>query len=82
MSEPHTPLDGLPDPLRRGDAASDAPLSLAARTPGPRGLGGKMGLAALGLLILFGMVAAMWMAAHASPKAQMEKPPSKIEQRL
>jgi len=78
MSEPHTPHDGLPDPLRRSGAATDQPLSLEARTPGPSGGVGKFGLAVLGLLVLFAMVAAMWIAAHQSRKGEIETPPSKI----
>lgn len=70
-----------PDDLPR-HAASDPPLSLDARTPGPRGLSPKLAWAALGLLVLAAMVAAMWAGAHASPKGQMEKPPSRIEQHV
>jgi len=74
-----------PTPPPRDDAphaaASDPPLSLDARTPGPPGrLPRKMGLAALGLLILFAMAAAAWSAAHYSPKAPGERPDTEVSQ--
>jgi len=76
------PRSSPPDDLPRS-AVSDPPLSLEARTPGPRGgLGGKMGLAALGLLVLFAMMAALWAASHYSPKAPGQRAPATVEQRL
>jgi hypothetical protein len=79
MSDP--PRSPPPDELPRS-AVADPPLSLEARTPGPRGgLRGKMGLAALGLLVLFAMVAAAWAASHFSPKGKLDRPPVDLEQR-
>jgi hypothetical protein len=79
MSAP--PHEPAPDELPRS-AGADPPLSLQARTPGPRGgLGGKVGLAALGLLVLFAMFAAVWTASHYSPKVRLERPAAKLQQR-
>jgi hypothetical protein len=75
------PRSPPPDDLPRS-AVADPPLSLEARTPGPRGrLGKKMGLAALGLLVLFAMVAAGWAASHYSPRGRLDRQPVAIEQR-
>jgi hypothetical protein len=72
-----------PTPPPRDDAphaaASDPPLSLQARTPGPRGhVPRKIGFAALGLIILFAMAAAAWSAAHYAPKAPGEQRDSEV----
>ena len=79
MSEPHTPIDQLPDPLRRSGAATDQPLSLEGRTPGRSGLGGKMGLAGLGLLILFAMALVMGIGSWAIHEGQTGKPASVVD---
>lgn len=42
----------------------DPPLSLGRRTPGSRGLWPKVALAALGLLLLVGLVAALLTLTH------------------
>ena len=60
-------------------AASDPPLSLGARTPGPRGVKPKIGLGALGLLLLFLLTAGAWAASHYSPKAPGQKAPATVE---
>ena len=65
------PRSGVADPL----------LSLRARTPGPRGLAPKIGLAALGLLILFAMVALMGAAKYFSPRSNLEKPAATVQTR-
>jgi hypothetical protein len=61
-------------------ASVDPPLSLEARTPGPRGEAPKIWLAALGLLILFAMVAAAWGASQISRKGALDQSDSHIEQ--
>jgi hypothetical protein len=63
-------------------AAVDPPLSLDARTPGPRGLVPKIWLAGLALVILAALTVLAWTAAHASRKGALDKPPSQIEQHL
>lgn len=76
MEPPRTNLtDDMPP-----SAAVDPPLSLEARTPGPRGLTPKIWLAALGVLVLFAMTAVMWGASKLSPKGALQKPPANIEQ--
>lgn len=75
MSDPTPPND---DDTPHG-AATDGPLSLAGRTPGPRGLAPKVGLAALGVLVLFLLTAAAWLASHCSPKAPGQRAPATVE---
>lgn len=70
-------LDELP---RSG--VSDPPLSLEARTPGRRGLPRKLLLAALGLLAIFALVAAMWLASHFSPRGRLQPPPAQLSRTL
>lgn len=74
--EPVKRLD--PDDGRRLPA-SDAPLSVSRQTPGPAGFRPKLGLAALGLLLIFAMVAGLWAASHYSRKGAIERAPSRIE---
>jgi hypothetical protein len=63
-------------------AASDHPLSMRRRTPGPGGLIGKIGLAALGLLLLFVIVGSIWAAVGASRRDDIPPlPDTHIEQR-
>ena len=78
MSEP--PRHELPDELPRS-AIADPLLSPERLSPGPRGLGGKIGLAALGLLILFAMAAVVWAVLQASPKPAPQKPPVQLQAR-
>lgn len=81
MDEPTPTRRDFPDEMPH-QAASDPPLAIENRTPGPRGVGPKIGLAALGILILFAMVAAAWAAHHYSPKRQPSLPSSGREQSL
>jgi hypothetical protein len=61
--------------------ASDHPLGMRRRTPGPAGLAGKIGLAALGLILLFAATAAIWAASQASHRDDIKPPNARIEQR-
>ncbi|MDB5419241.1 MAG: hypothetical protein JWP86_1120 [Phenylobacterium sp.] len=78
MSEP--PRQELPDELPRS-AIADPLLSPQKLSRGPRGLRAKIGLAALGLVILFAMVAAVWAALQVSPKPALQKPPAQLQAR-
>ncbi|HEX3700117.1 MAG TPA: hypothetical protein VHV27_05520 [Phenylobacterium sp.] len=77
MDQPPDRRQALPDDLPRS-AIADPPLSLEARTPGPRGTAPKIGLAALALVILFALVAGFWAAAHLSRPPVAHPPPADI----
>jgi hypothetical protein len=62
-------------------AASDHPLSTRRRTPGPRGLVGRIALAALGLLLLFAVTAGIWAAVETSHRDDIKAPNVQLEQR-
>jgi hypothetical protein len=73
--------DDLPEAASR-NAASDPPLSLGARTPGPRGLARKIVLAALGLIVLAALMAVALVALRYAPRSHLQPPPpAQIEQR-
>ena len=76
MSDPTPPpnADDAPHAV-----ASDPPLSVGGRTPGPRGLGPKVGLAALALVVLLLLTAGAWAASHFSPKAPGQKTEQTVE---
>lgn len=78
MQEPprHEPVDELPR-----SAISDRLLSPEKLSPGPRGLGVKIGLAALGLLILFAVMAVVWAVLQVSPKPAPQQPPPQVQAR-
>jgi hypothetical protein len=81
MDELPLRADEAVDQLPHG-AATDSLLSIDADAPAPKGvastgLGSKMALGAIGLLVVAAMVAVVWLLLQASPhtNTQLQPPP-------
>lgn len=68
-----------PKPDEAPRFASDHPLGLSRRAPGPGGLAGKIGLAALGLILMFAITAAFWAAMVVTHRDDIQPPDTHIE---
>lgn len=85
MDEPPLRAEDDIDQLPHG-AATDSLLSIDADAPAPKGvaaqgLGSKMALGALGLLVVIAAVALIWVLLHASPRTPMQiRPPPQAGQ--
>jgi len=78
MADRPPPHHRRPDEAPRF-AASDHPLSLSRRAPGPGGLAGKIGLAALGLILMFAITAAFWVAMVLTHRDDLQPPDTHVE---
>jgi hypothetical protein len=79
MDEPPLRAEDEVDQLPHG-AATDSLLSIGARAPAPKGvasqgLGSKMALGAIGLLVVIAAVAVIWVLLRASPHTNMQATP-------
>lgn len=80
MDDPSEIQQRRVDELPRS-AVADSPLSLDARTPGPRGVAPKLGLAALAVVLLLAMVGGLLVLSHFSPAPRTTQQDAQLQTR-